>query len=216
MSDTTRSACRTFLRQIERHVSFARSPGAHLKPIRPEHAEVCAACARHLQVAVSLSRCLSQRPPVPLRLADPSFLESVFERVLQDIESEPGTGAVQAAIRGSSPGARIKIPELPWPVQTLAVDVGIEAALRRRDVPAPGLIWPRVRSGMRLVVGETRRTAIRRAAFAAASIALFALLGWKLERSDGTSTEVQIVFVPTAEMPSVPHPASVLRQGSLR
>ena len=47
-------------------------------------------------------------------------------------------------------------------------------------------------------------------------IVLAALLGWKLGRTDGTSADVQIVFVPVTERPPVMHPAAILSQGAFR
>ena len=51
---------------------------------------------------------------------------------------------------------------------------------------------------------------------AAASIVLVALLGWKLGRPDGTSSDDHFVFVPVTERPPVMHPVAILSQGALR
>jgi hypothetical protein len=202
--------CRAFARDIERHVAERRAGRA------VSHAAVCADCARRLRLAAGLANALRVPPAVPPEVQAPGFLEHIHERVLDAFESGPLGDGLRAALRAPLQGHE---PE--WPLQTtspvLAGAMQPAASGQPSGLPrTPGWLWTRVRFGMRRLAQGSVRQAQRRAALAAAAIVLVALLGWKLGRADGTSSDVQIVFVPVTERPPVMHPVAILSQGSFR
>jgi len=202
--------CRAFARDIERHVAARRA--GRVAP----HADVCADCARRLRLAAGFASALRVQPAVPDELRAPDFLERIHERVLDGFESGPLGNGLRTALRAPLPGSE---PE--WPLQTtspvLAVAMQPSTGLPSTgQLRTPGWLWARVRFGMRRLATGSVRQAQRRAALAAAAIVLAALLGWKLGRTDGTSSDVQIVFVPVTERPPVMHPVAILSQGAFR
>lgn len=207
--------CLAFLRELEGHASRTAAGSS-----RPDHALGCASCARRLEFAMALASPLKQRPSLPAELASPRFFEQIHEQIVQQFEVADPAGALRAALRGEAVGQEIPRPNLPWPLQ--ATEPVIEESLRSPSLPgsAPALLWPRVRQhvgalGARAV--RSPRTTVRRVGAVAASVALFAVIGWKFGQEQGTSANIPIVFVTAAELrPSqltLLHPTAVLRDG---
>lgn len=207
MSPILGPECRAFLRRLEEHAAEVRGGGA----VRG-HAVECSPCRERLRAANVLAAMLRQRPASPPALQAPAFFEGIHQQLVETFEATtPGLGsALRNGIPGAAPAA------LPWPAAALVTP--LESALREQPGRAPDWMWARVRAGVRSLVAPRNASGSsrRRAGVLAASIALFALLGWKIGTRQGTSDELQIVFVPVADMPSVLHPTAVLRHGVLR
>lgn len=192
-------------------VLFARSLAEHLESQRrgeqPAHAAACSDCARRLQLAAGLGRLAADRPKAPAALAKPQFLHSILEQVVEEAEASPLGEQLAAAMRVEPMGDR-----LPWPAQTL--EGGLEQHVAAPGPRTPAWLHPQeaVHAGRRIRVG--RGVAI--ASTVAASIALFAVFGWRAGRSEGTNSDLRIVFVPVSELPAVMHPTAVLRQAVVR
>lgn len=201
------TSCLRFLRELESHAAVRRSGG----PL-PQHAQACAGCARHLDFALFVAAPLRSRPAVPTELRSAAILEGIHERAASTMAASPFGHALASALR------QVPAPlEMPWPLQ--APHAGeIDDLLREPGQRAPAWLWRNAR-GVRVparAVAAHRGSARRRMSVLAATIAVLAVLavlGWQRGRSDGTKTDVQIVFVPLTEMPPVLHPAAVLRQG---
>jgi len=101
---------------------------------------------------------------------------------------------------------------LPWPAQTL--DGELDRHVAASQPRTPTWLHPQVsmHAGRRIRV--SRGVAI--ASTVAASIALIAVFGWRAGRSEGTNSDLRIVFVPVSELPAVMHPTAVLRQAVVR
>ncbi len=193
--------CRQFARQLADHLDAARAGQV------PAHASMCAACGNRLKLALGLGGPLAKRPEFPPQLKHPDVLAAIHQKVIDASERSPIGQAIGAAMRVEAIGDR-----LPWPVQTLRVEIleHIQAAPHRQPDRNPPLV---------LVAGERRARFRRRLAPAsaiAASIALLAVFGWRAGRSEGTNEDVRIVFVPVSELPAVMHPTAVLRQAVVR
>lgn len=215
MNEPSVPGCLAFLRDLEGHASRTAAGEA-----RPEHALACASCARRLRFAMSFAHSLRQRPFLPAELASPQFLEQIHEQIVQSFEGA-STGSLRAAIRGECTGHEIPRPSLPWPLQS--TKPVIEELLRSVPGPgeAPALLWPKVRQHVGAVAGRSPRTMFRRVGAVAASVALFAVIGWKFGQEQGTSANIPIVFVTAAELPpslhlTLLHPTAVLREGPVR
>lgn len=197
-------ACRAFARILPDAVEAVRKG---LEP--PQHTRECAGCAKRLSLAAGLSRVLSVRPrPAAASQGAPSMADELAAIHARAI----------AAMEGSDLGSRIghelskpvAAPELPWPLQEAA---GVhEPQLRRPGSKVPAWIWQHVQAD---VQSAARIRARRRslAAAVAASLALLAVFGWRIGRSEGTTTDIEIVFVPVSELPVAMSPTAVLRQG---
>jgi hypothetical protein len=197
-------SCLQFLRELERHAAVRRASG----PL-PQHAQACADCARHLDFALFVAAPLRIRPAVPAALHSERFFEGILEHTASTM-ADSGFGQVLAdALR--------KVPapsETPWPLQAPHASK-IDGLLRAPARRVPGWLMQNARSRV-AVAASSRWTSRRRLLVLAATIAVLAVFGWQRGRSNGTPTDVQIVFVPVTEMPSVLYPAAVLRQGGIR
>lgn len=195
----TGSSCRAFLRAIEAHAAAAGEP---------PHAGECAACARRLAFARGMAGALRVRPEVPDALRDPAFLEGVYERALADLE-----GAATDRL-GFDLGAELRdIPvpqDLPWPLQDLQ-HRDLAGALGAPSSSAPPWLWRNVRQEITVTddASAVRSRRVARGVFAgagvrrlvlAASLAIVALIGWRVGGSEGTPAELAIVFVPATEL----------------
>lgn len=195
------SDCRQFARQLADHIDAARAG------LVPAHANECAACANRLKLARGFGGLLARRPEAPSQLQHSKFLASVHESVVEAAEASPLGHVLGAAMRVPPLGDR-----LPWPVQTLGAE--IRDSLQAVPTRESAAIRP-------LVAGGVERRALHRRRFAAASavaasVALLAVFGWRVGRSEGTNEDVRIVFVPVSELPAVMHPIAVLRQAVVR
>lgn len=192
-------------------VLFARSLADHLEAQRrgeqPVHAAACADCARRLQLAAGLGRLAADRPKAPAALLRPQFLHSVLEQVVEEAEASPLGESLAAAMRVEPMGDR-----LPWPAQSLEGGLERHVATAQPRTPAWLHAQGAAHAGRRIRIG--RGVAI--ASTVAASIALFAVFGWRTGRSEGTNSDLRIVFVPVSELPAVMHPTAVLRQAVVR
>lgn len=192
--------CVAFLRELGDHVIVVARGG-----IPAVMAEGCPACTRRLAAAAALARGLAIKPPVPSRTD--LGVEGVFERAVErfEVEASPIVDALRQP-------ARAPAAEIPWPVQE--VDSKLAAALRQHPDSSP--VWLDAHLRPRIYGRAARALVSRRAAVLAASVALFALFGWRLGGANGTSTDPEFVFVHVNEMPVLMHPTSVLRHGGGR
>ena len=197
-----RRECRTLARDLAAAIASLRSTGE-----LSGHASRCQECARRVRSAASIGESLRQRPEMPAALSKPEFLEGIFERASEAFEAGPVGRELNEALRVPMPA------ELPWPAQEASP--ALAARLRAAGSSRPGWAWQHVRAE----VQQARRvcaTAIAVRFAAAASIMTLAVFAWRLSRSEGTTTEVPIVFIPVSELNPAFHPTAVLRQGTVR
>ncbi|MGE3173372.1 MAG: hypothetical protein AB7O97_12170 [Planctomycetota bacterium] len=196
----TGSACRTFLRALEAH---AAADG------EPQHARDCPACARRVAFARGIAGLLRVGPEAPAVLRDPAFLEGVYDRALADLEGAAAQGRLGFDLAAEL--RDVPVPkELPWPLQELQPR-DLAGVLGDSPASAPSWMWRNVRHAIATgdprsrarAVGARRRVfagaGVRRLALAA-SLAIVALVGWRVGGSEGTPAELAIVFVPAAEL----------------
>lgn len=197
-------ACRGFARLLPEAVASVRRGQA-----APEHVRECPACAQRLALAVAFGRSLAKRPdPTPAAggvtvLADE--LAGIHERATSAMESSSfGTRL------GKELSRAVPAPEGPWPLQE--VPGILEPQMRRPGTRVPAWIWQRLQADARSAArANSRRRSV--AAAIAASLALLAVFGWRIGRSEGTTTDIEIVFVPVSELPVAMSPTAILRQG---
>lgn len=195
------SPCVAFARRLSEHVAASQRGEV------VEHAAACADCQKRLRLAIGLGSMAASKPELPSQLQTPQFLASVYERVVDAAEASPIGQQLEFAMRVQSPGDSV-----PWPAQTLGIE--LRSRLDEAAVPTSTPIRPFV------AAGATGRALARRnfaaVSAVAASVALLAVFGWQLSRSEGTNEDVRIVFVPVSELPAVMHPTAVLRRAAVR
>ena len=197
------AACRAFARELAAHVDALRQHGA-----MSAHAVVCPSCARRVKLAAALGDHLGGPPTVPVELSSPAFLASIHERAIDTFERTPVGVQLTDALRVVAP-----VEQLPWPLQV--AEDRLAARLAEPVRANPAWLWRQARA--RAVSQPQRRTAsVGMLAAVAASVALLAVFGWRIGRSEGTTTDLQIVFVPVSELPSAMHPTAALRLGVVR
>lgn len=195
------SACRALARALPEVVDAVRKGS---QP--PPHVGDCAGCARRLALAVGLGGAMSVRPrPAESPTSRSEELAGIHARAAAAMEASPLGRRIGEAL-----SAPIAAPELPWPLQE--VSGVLEPRLRRPGSKVPAWIWQHVQADVK---SDARARARRRslAAAVAASLALLAVFGWRIGRSEGTTTDIEIVFVPVSELPAAMSPTAVLRQG---
>lgn len=192
--------CLKFARRLHEALDAVRSGG----PV-PPHALGCAECSRRLKLATSFGRALGEHPRAVGQPGRMPEIGDVYERVSASIDESALGKLVTAELARPMPA-----PETVWPLQeTTGV---LQPQLRRPGAAVPAWLWQRVRAD---AAHATRARFRRRSAAAAvaASLALLAVFGWRTGRSEGTTSDVEIVFVPVSELPLAMNPTAVLRQG---
>lgn len=205
MNEPSMSAsCRGIARELEIHASALRRGG-----VLPEHAVACAACARRIRLAAALGDGLRARPEWPAAISSSAVLAKIHEHAIEALEQSPVGATLAEAMR-----VTVAAEDLPWPVQKAEGQVAVELSQSGRATP--GWLWHEVRARVATngagANGPRRASSVGMIAAVAASAALLAVFGWRIGRSEGTTSDLQIVFVPVSELPSAMHPTAALRQ----
>lgn len=199
--------CRAFLRQLGDHVAAVRAGSA------VDHVDACPLCASRLRLACRLGQQLARPPELPARLRHPAFLEEVQETLVEQAEQSPLGRALLPYLE------RVPVPDsIPWPDQCVGQEA-VEQGLVETTSSPPSWLWTRVRNQVLAERSARRRPiviALLRSRWVAAAAAIFlAWLGIELS-THGTRPQPEIVFVTVTELPSLQHPAMVLRHGAGR
>lgn len=205
MNEPSMSApCRGIARELEIHASALRRGG-----VLPEHAAACAACARRIQLAAALGDVLRVRPESPSMLSSQAVLAKIHEHAIEALEQSPVGARLAEAMR-----VDVAPEDLPWPVQRAEGQIAVE--LSHSGHATPGWLWHAVRARAASTAaasnGPRRASSVGMIAAVAASAALLAVFGWRIGRSEGTTSDLQIVFVPVSELPLAMHPTAALRR----
>jgi hypothetical protein len=185
------AACRAALRDGD--TSAARA-----------HRSDCAFCADRAAARDALDPLLRRSPSPPSVLADPAFLQGVYERVVDSAEQGPLGRWVEDA------------PAPPAEAAPMLDEALGESALARSLMGPPRMPDAAAWSGVRdsVLEGVLAEAAPRRALGSrlplAACIAAAAVLT-AISLSDGTPDEPRIVFTELGKVPDVPF--AVVRHG---
>ncbi|MHC5066278.1 MAG: hypothetical protein ACYTG5_20150 [Planctomycetota bacterium] len=128
-----------------------------------------------------LLRSLS-RPEVPEQLTGRAFLDSIYERALQDSEKKLAEPLEKAICR----------VEAPEDVDWCESEIDAPVAQGLRQLPrrsAPGLLWPRIRAELRSLVRQRRRSRRIRYAAVAAVFLVSCLLLFQSRRSSPSEAD---------------------------
>jgi len=176
-----------------------------------EHARSCSFCAQRFAAQDALAAFVGQRPAAPGALRAPAFLESIYERAVEQAEQGPISTWLDAA---------------PAPADVEAVDAGprrwedalTDSETARELVQRPASPGPEAWSGVRRNVldavaqeASARRRGFRAWRGALAGAAAAAILV-AISVSDGTPDEPRIVFTELSEVPDVPF--AIVRYGA--
>lgn len=192
--------CLKFARRLHEALDAVRS-GDPLPP----HALGCPECGRRLKLATSFGRALAERPQAAGQPGRMPEIGVIYERVSASIDESALGKLVAVELARPMPA-----PETVWPLQETP-DV-LQPQLRHPGTAVPAWLWQHVRAD----AAHATRTRFRRrtaAAAIAASLALLAVFGWRTGRSEGTTSDIEIVFVPVSELPLAMSPTAVLREG---
>lgn len=169
-------ACREFLGgEFLNHLSDSPQQPSSV----PGHAADCASCREHwvaAQRAAGLLRGLAAPTP-PEELRSPAFLAKIHESSLQDLEHGALGQALQAGIRP------VAMPEdRGWEDAAISEQPQLWALQQLEPKTAPGWLWARIRSDLRVGLNaqriQHRRALALRAVAAGLLVSGLALLFW--------------------------------------
>ena len=168
------------------------------------HEATCAFCAARTAARRTLVEPLSARPAAPAELAQPSFLQSIYERTVERSEHGPVAEWLNVAPLPEGTG------DAEWG-QRLQTS-GVAEELGRRPAAPEAAAWSRVHQ--EIVSGAaatTARTATGRWPTLLAGAAVAAIVA-AISVSNGTQPEPRIVFTELSDAPDVPF--AVVRYGA--
>jgi hypothetical protein len=170
-----------------------RSARALAAAERERHSTTCPVCRRHAEVSALLGRQIAMRPPLPAELLAVDAVDRVLERVIAHAERTTVAEALRVAMPVASPSS-LSAPDLA------AAELAAIAAV---DPPLPSQAeWQRLEvelRGMLRMRHIVRRTWLASAGLAACAAAAIVCAFFV---SDGTGSEVPIVFCDLEVMPS--------------